>query len=367
MSQIIIANELKSLPESKARMIKDTFDPMVKMLESFEGEFNRVSEMEQTEERSTEAKKLRLAIAKIRIEADKVRKEQKDEYLRAGNAIQGVYNILRFAVEEKENKLKDIETYYERIEAEKIARIQAERESELLKYEADSAGLDLGKMPETVWSTYLSGVKSNYESAMEAERKAEEYRVRAEKQKEKETNRMNKMYSLGLKFNGESFIYHDVNFHWTDLICISDSAFEKATIGAEKRIKEIDLKIAEEQEEIRKENERLKAEADKKEAERKKAEEKAEKERQAREAELQKEREERAKLEKEQREKEERELKEAQSKAEAEKKASQAPDKEKLLNYSTELLSRLNSVQSPEAKQAIQEASYVLSLAAEKM
>ncbi len=74
------------------------------MLESFEEAFNQIMAEEVTEELCGRAKRLRLDISKIRVSADKARKAQKEEYLRAGNAIQGVFNILKFAVTDKEEK-----------------------------------------------------------------------------------------------------------------------------------------------------------------------------------------------------------------------------------------------------------------------
>ena len=132
-----IKKELVGIDESKAAQIEAVFAPMVAMLKDFEGQYDTIMALEQSPDKCAKAKRLRLDIAKVRIEADKVRKIQKEEYLRAGNAIQAVYNILKFAVAEKEDSLKETETYYERIEAEKAKTRQAEREAELLKYEVD--------------------------------------------------------------------------------------------------------------------------------------------------------------------------------------------------------------------------------------
>jgi hypothetical protein len=56
-------------------------------------------------------------------------------------------------------------------------------------------------------------------------------------------NRSDKLFRLGLKYNGQNFLYHDINFHWTDLTCMSDEEFEKAYEGAVNRKKQIDEEV----------------------------------------------------------------------------------------------------------------------------
>ena len=190
MNELTIRDELKGLEASKAKQIEAVFAPMVEMLKGFEGEYDNIMALEQTKEKASKAKRLRLDIAKIRIEADKVRKVQKDEYLRAGNAIQGVYNILKFAVTDKEDALKDVELYYERIEAQRLLELQLSREAELAKYEADGSAINLGAMDDQVWENFRAGTKANYEAIKAAEKKAEEDRVTREKEEKAEQARI---------------------------------------------------------------------------------------------------------------------------------------------------------------------------------
>lgn len=284
--------ELKGIDESKALQIKAVFEPMVKMLEGFEAVYAEVMAKEISPEKCAEAKRLRLDIAKVRIEADKVRKEQKEEYLRAGNAIQGVYNILKFAVTDKEEKLKDVETYYEKIEAEKVAKLAEERKSELEKYEAVNDFVDLGKMPDDVWRNYLAGVKANYEAVKAAEAKAEADRIAKEKAEAEERERI-RLENEQLKKEAEKR--------------------EKARLAEQKKLEA----------ERAKQEQALRAEREKAEAEKRIQDEIIRKEREARE-----------KLEREAREKEAERVR--LEKLEAEKKAAEArrlelaPDKEKL-------------------------------------
>jgi hypothetical protein len=287
------AKELSTLEPSKAKQIKEVFEPMVKMLESFESDYNDVVSRDITPATCSMAKRLRLDILKVRTSADKVRKEQKEEYLRAGNAIQGVYNILAYAVTDKENKLKEIETYYERIEAERIEKLAQDREIELDKYEATHEGVDLGNMTESVWNNFIAGVKANYQALKEAERKAEEERIAREKREKEEQERIRKEN-------------------------------EKLRLEAAKREKEL-------------EEERKKAEAERKakEEELRLEREERERERRAEEEKLKKEQEERRRIEEDARRKEQerlrREREEKALKEAEEKRKANAPDKEKLV------------------------------------
>lgn len=51
--------------------------------------------------------------------------------------------------------------------------------------------------------------------------------------------RVDRLRELGLLFNGMAFVYHNINFHWTDLVCMSDEEFDKALEGATNRLKEL--------------------------------------------------------------------------------------------------------------------------------
>ncbi len=320
MNELTISKELAGLEKSKAKQIEAVFAPMVKMLKEFEATYDEIAALEINPDTCKKAKRLRLDIAKVRIDADKVRKEQKEEYLRAGNAIQGVYNILKFAVADKEEKLKDIETHYERIEAEKKSRLQAERQAELLKYNAEFLieFTDLCNMSEGVWINFLASAKAQHEALVAAEIKAESDRLEAER------------------------------------------------------------KAAEEREKIWLENERLKKEAA--EAAKVKAEiaKKAEEERQVQEAKIREEREARAKLEREiAEEKAETSREEAEAvrrqademarEYKAKEKERLAPDKEKLTIIATDVLAKIGTVTSTAAKEAIQAAHDIILNTAERM
>jgi hypothetical protein len=182
-----------TLEPSKAQQIKATFEPMVAMLETFEEKYAEIitaSREAITPELSAKAKRLRLDIGKVRIDAEKARKSIKEEYLRAGQAIDGANNILKWAVTDREEKLEAIEKHAERIEKERLGALQRERVELLSPYVADATERDLSGMDEDVWSAYLKTKKQAWEDEQEAIRKAEQERIEREKAEAEERERV---------------------------------------------------------------------------------------------------------------------------------------------------------------------------------
>lgn len=353
---IVQENEqLKGIDDAKSAQIKAVFQPMVEMLESFEEKYKKVTALEISPDKCKQAKRLRLDISRVRIDADKVRKTQKEEYIRAGNAIQGVYNILKFAVTDKEEKLKDIETHFERIEEVRKSQLQLDRSAELAKYEANGEFVDLGNMPDEVWKNYLAGVKNNYESIKEAERKAEEERVEAIRIDSLGRERRESIYDLWQfmpdKNKSENFGKWADDM-WDELVNYLNKC--KADHDAE-------------QEKIKAENERLRLENEKAEKKRLADQKRISKEREVQENKLKAEREAREKLEREQAKKEAERLKTEREKTAEEKKAASAPDKEKLFSVAQKLMNTKTTVKSPVAKKALEDAATLIQDVAEAM
>lgn len=340
MNELAIAPELKELTPEKSAQIKAVFDPMVTMLESFEEAFNTVTAEEVTPDTCKRAKRLRLDIGKIRIEADKKHKELKAEALRTGRAIDGIRNILKFAVVDKEEKLKEIETTFERQEAERLKALQEEREEELHKYNPDHPFIDLGGMTEEVWTNFIAGTKSAHEEKVKAEKKAEEARLAAEEAERAENERI-RVENEKLRIEAEE----------------REKQIEAERLKKEKALEKERAEVAAREEKARIEAEEIQKKQDQKIKEEREAREKLEAEAK------QKEQEEADRLKAE----EERKAKEEADRLKAEKKAANAPDKDKLLTIADNLLMKLDLFSSEEAKTAMREAATILSKSAESL
>lgn len=187
--------ELQGIEKSKAEQIRATFEPMAVMLEGFEAAFNSIiteSQAETTKEVCAKAKRLRIDIGRVRIETGKLKDREKAEYLRAGKAIQGVHNILVWAVTDKENKLKEIENHFEIIEKKRLEALQDERVSLLSEFVQDAHERDLSSMDNDVWDAYFSTKKREYLDRIAAEKKAESDRIAKEKAEAEERIRIKK-------------------------------------------------------------------------------------------------------------------------------------------------------------------------------
>jgi len=285
-------DELELIETSKAESIRKTFEPMVALIKGFEGEFDEViaeSQVEVTDSLTDLARDLRIKISKVRINTEKVRKSQKEEFLRAGKAIDGVANIIKWAVADKEEKLKDIEDHFERIEKQRLTDLQFKRWDELKKYlPEDFYEKDLSSMDDDVWNAYLSQKKQDHLDLSGAKKQAE--LDLAAKEKEDEEERL-RIISENKKLKKEA-----------------EERERLAKIEAEKREKVEAQRIAKE------------------EAERKEREEYQRKEREAFQLKLNAEREERERVERE--EKVKRETLEAQLKAKLEDEAKAKEEEE---------------------------------------
>lgn len=281
---VLESDDLQEVEPSKAKQIKKVFEPMVKMLEDFESAYNDVvTEADNNginEELTERARNIRLAIKKIRTRADKVRKREKEEYLRAGRAIQGTYNILKYAVTDREEKLLEIEKHFELQEQRRIEKLQKERLEELSKYVEDADNANLGEMSEDVWEAYIGKKRQDYEDRMEAERIAQEKRLEQERKESLLRDRERQVRELGNFFDYDSLTTETSEKAFNKLV----KEAEKAKAAEEKRQAQIQKETeqrAKELEKERKERERIEAELKAKEEEERKKKEEEEARRQS--------------------------------------------------------------------------------------
>lgn len=245
------------------------------------------------------AREVRLAIKDVRVEAEKKRKDLKEDSLRKGQAVDKIFNGLRDALSAHEEYLDEQETFAERLAAAEKARIKAERDTELAGLGVDPANYNTGDMTAEAFAATVGGIKAQREAERVAKEKAEQERIAREKAEAEERERV-RIENEKLKAEAE--------------------ARERAM--AEERAKaEAERKAAAEAARI--ERERIEAEA--------------RVERERLEAEARKEREARERVEAEQRTKAEAERKRVEAEAKAAAKAARAPDKKKAQAFASHL------------------------------
>ena len=126
-----------------------------------------------------QAREARLALRKIRTEADKTRKELKAESLRYGKAVQGVYNFLEYKIKPIEDHLQSQEDFAKIAEQKRVDALRAEREllvndlREFVGY-----GDDFGAMSQIAFDAVLASAKQQRADQLkhkeEAKKKHEE-------------------------------------------------------------------------------------------------------------------------------------------------------------------------------------------------
>lgn len=273
------------------------------------------------------AKEKRLDLKRIRVEAEKTRKELKEQSLREGRAIDGIANVIKALIVPVEEHLEAQEKFAERLIAQREADTERNRFNELGKYVDDASVYSLHpkNLSDEAFEKLLENSKFAFEAKKKAEEQAEAERIENEKKQK---------------------LFQDRRFElvkYSDFIEIAELTVETTQAQFEKLKKEAITAYEahqKEQERIRKENEKLQAEKENAEKAKAEAEEKLRKE----------------KLAQQLKEKEAREAEEARIKAEEEEKRKLllAPDKDKLLK----LVADIHKVQRPHLESM--EASEIL-------
>ena len=281
-------NDLSTVIKKSGLEPSKTEDLMAK----FAGSFNKAKEVVEgskkiivTDENQTdlmiEARGKRLELKNIRVEVEKQRKELKAQSLRESRAIDGVANLIKALIVPVEEHLEKQEKFAELREAKRLEEQHSDRISKLSQYVDDVTLYNLKDMSDGAFSNLLEDLKGAYEARKAADAKAEDERIKKEKE----------------------------------------------DIAEQKRIREENERLKKEQEakdvQLEKERKEAQAEINKEKEKREKIEAKVKAEKEAREK---KERDEKARIEAEKK-----------AKDEADRKALLAPDKEKLIKLAGEI------------------------------
>lgn len=191
-NQIVTVISQSSVETETAVMLKNAFMP-------FFDEANKWAESARqiivTDESQTDlmasARKARLELKNIRIAAEKKRKELKEDSLRYGKAVQGVYNVIEFVISPIEKHLEQQERFVEIQAEKKKAEIKEARTIELAEYqEYVPLGIDYGSMVDDDFQKLLSGAMAQKTAKEEAEKKAAAEKIEKEKRDAEERARI---------------------------------------------------------------------------------------------------------------------------------------------------------------------------------
>lgn len=312
MNELVKVINESGVEESTALTLQKSFLPFFEQAEKWNEKAKEliVTDVSQTREMKM-AREARLALKEIRVNADKTRKALKEDSIRYGKAVQGVYNVIEYLIVPIEKHLEEQEKFPEIQEEKRVKALEEERQSKILPYaEFVPFASNLGKLTDEQFDKLFTGAKLQYDAKIEAERKAEQERIAREKADAEERER--------IRIENERLKAEAIE---------REKAAKAEREAAEKKQREIEEAARKDREAAEAEKKRLQAEYEEKqraEAEkRKQAEETERKERERLQAQL------RAR---EQAEEAERTRAEAEKEAQlkAEKAAAKAPDKIKL-------------------------------------
>lgn len=149
-----------------------------------------VTDINQTREMKM-AREARLAMREIRINADKLRKELKEDSLRYGRAVQGVYNVIEAAISPIEKHLEAQEKFREIYEMNQREALRLEREALVQDVRAYMiSNINLGEINEQDFQRMWTGAILQRNAAEQEARKAEEERIAKAKAEEQERERL---------------------------------------------------------------------------------------------------------------------------------------------------------------------------------
>lgn len=312
--------ELNKLTENKAIAIVNGFKPFAAELSNYDDDYDAIikeSEKEITEELSKKAREVRLKLVPIRTGTGKEKDSQKASIKIEDKAIMGVHNFLVDTIKEKEDKLLEIEKHQERIEQQRIADLAKEREEELEPYKEFVTSGNLGALSEEDYNKVYNGAKLQFEEAERLNKIEEEKRKEEERLDRLTSARQMEIASL------TEFLTYTPNLREMEeedyIILLEDLKAKKSKYDSE-------------QEEIRKENEKLRKQQEL-------ADKKAKEEKDRQDAILEKERKEKERLQAELQAKKDKEVEELRLAEEAKQKELSKSDKEKVEDLKQDLLS----------------------------
>lgn len=190
-NELVVVIDQSGVEQQTANTLKESFLPFFEQAEEWrrKAEAIRVTDASQVLEMQS-ARFARLRLREIRINADKTRKALKEDSLRYGKAVQGVYNVIEYLIAPIEEHLEKQERFVEIQKAEQEARLKAAREMELAPYAEFVPPVFLGLMPEDEYQTLLQQVKGQMAQKIEMEQKAEADRIERERKEAEEREKM---------------------------------------------------------------------------------------------------------------------------------------------------------------------------------
>jgi len=173
------------LEETKGKTIESAFTQKMIERDAFAEQYSTIIASELNAETFKAARELRLKLVKVRTGISDVHKTEKAFYLASGKYVDALKNKLTVPIEQMEEKLKEIEEYEAKQEADRKAKLKAERLEMLAPYEVVGLeNISIAYMNDEQFASFLSTNKLAFETRAEQARLAEVARIEAEQKAE---------------------------------------------------------------------------------------------------------------------------------------------------------------------------------------
>lgn len=241
----------------KAKNIESSFMSKHKEVQSYTEQYNECITKELNPETYKEARELRQKLVKVRTGIAEVHKAEKAFFLASGRYVDALKNKMTVPIEQMEAKLREIEEHEERQLKAQRDELKSKRSSMLAEYGMESSFLPLAEMTEEQFDGMLNMAKNNFEKKKKEEEEEQKRKEEEEKKKEEERKEEERLKALEQSRKDITAPYHAfIDWSSVNLREQTKDEFETMLSSAKKSKAEHDKK----QEEIQKENEKLKKE-----------------------------------------------------------------------------------------------------------
>lgn len=168
------------LDNEKVQSIESAFMPKMLEREAIAPVYDRIIQSELSKELSKDAGEVRRKLVKVRTGIADIHKSQKAYFLAAGRYVDAWKNKETEPIEQMEATLKEIETYYERLEQERLLKLKLERESIISKYCDNVTMYNCGTLSDNDFDDLCTTLKLAKESKDLAIARAEQERIELE-------------------------------------------------------------------------------------------------------------------------------------------------------------------------------------------
>lgn len=190
-----MSNELikvtSDLSENTASFLREQFLPFIDDAEKFTQEARQIIVTDESQkDLIKKARESRLALKSIRTAADKKRKILKEDSIRYGKAVQGIYNIIEYMVVPAERHLQEQEDFAKLQEEKRIAEIREKRSLIAQEFEGFMPSIDYSGLEESAFLQLIESARIAKKAKEDADAKAELERVEQAKAEALERERV---------------------------------------------------------------------------------------------------------------------------------------------------------------------------------